>query len=169
MNNTDDARNNTHIWCTGDTMRSFDLQWVCASMCLVCAYLHTGQTHLMCVPMHLTCECVCRRRVTQEFKGPLTKTGLAALKTATGMWGSTSLLWQCTHKDTHAHFIVAHSLFTFSVYYSLLILLHASSPSVLSTFSLLFLSWSCRELHMYSDTLKNAFHFASCTTKIWKK
>lgn len=102
-----------------------------ALVCCLCTYLHTGHTHLMRVPMHWTCECVCVwTKCDRGSRGLFTKTGLASPKAATGMWGSTSLLWQCTCKHTRTCFLVAHCHIYLPFYY------YDSSPPVVTIFSL---------------------------------
>lgn len=100
--------NNIRIWCVRDTICSLGL---CVFMCLVCN--------------------VCVRAFNQRLCGLVKKydpgvqgTGLAALKAATGMWGSTSLF---------AYSLAAHSLFTFQ---------SINIPSLLPLFFFLFsLGW----------------------------
>lgn len=90
-----------------------------------------------CAPMHLTSRLVRTRRGGVEG-GTSTKTGLVALKTASGMRGATSVLWKCVFQTRHAH-TQTHTL---SIYlpanYSSLICLHSVlciTPSCFFLFS----------------------------------
>lgn len=96
----DGAKNNTQIFVTLITHIWRMLAWG------VGIHVSLGM-HAQDEPLPCACPCfqlVCRlvRSATQELKGLFfSETGLAALKAATGMRGSTSLLWQCTVEHTH--------------------------------------------------------------------
>lgn len=109
--NTDDARNNRFL--SHGAPRHHAQFRLAANVC----------SHVFCVLMHLNHDCVCS--VTREFKGPLNKTVLVALEAATGMWGSTSVLWQCVHSHTPHLWWHTHCLPS-----SLLIFLHSSLCSL---------------------------------------
>lgn len=92
---TSQRNNKTQTRTPGTTHKTPTLFIHAASLCI-----HVPAVHIFSFNV---CACPCiwleqvREEVRPRFKGPLTKTGLAAPKAAAGMWGSTSVLWQSTH------------------------------------------------------------------------
>lgn len=96
----DGAKNNTQIFVTLITHIWRMLAWGVGIH--VSLGMHAQDEPLPCVCVHAFSLCADWLEVRpRSSRGFFSETGLAALKAATGMRGSTSLLWQCTVEHTH--------------------------------------------------------------------
>lgn len=130
----DDAKNNTqifvtlitHIWRTATACLRGVWASICRSVCM-------RRTNPCDVRVHAFSLCADWLEVRpRSSRGFFSESGLAALKAATGMRGSTSLLWQCAVEHTHT------SIPSWHIHYlSFSPLLSINMPALLS-FLLLF-------------------------------